>query len=83
MTRRNVLPTQRELDRQAISRKLHQEYIVKTFGAEYVAQKQQELCLACADRVKKQPLDDPCFGHLIPVTTKGEDCPYFRRWRCE
>lgn len=62
-----------------LNRKRHQDFILKTFGIELIEQKRRELCLRCTDRGHGLTEAIYCRGNLLPITTKGEDCPYFRK----
>lgn len=42
------------------------DYILLHFGKAHVQRKREQLCKAC--------LHEDCL--LLPITTKGEDCPY-------
>lgn len=47
--------------------------IEEKFGVELIEQKRQELCANCAEK----PKTDNC--NLYPITTNGNNCPYFRK----
>lgn len=44
------------------------EYIRAHFGMKFITEKLHQLCDRC--------INEPC--RLLPITTKGEDCPYFK-----
>lgn len=45
-----------------------QQEIIEKFGEEAIQEARKRLCSKCKE--------DSCF--LYPITTKGEDCPYFK-----
>lgn len=47
-----------------------QKIIIDRFGREIINEKRATLCKNCVDYRK------PCW--LLPLTSTGEDCPYFK-----
>lgn len=54
-------------DRMWADRELAQKKIREQYGMTTIKSKVAELCDNCEK--------NPC--HLLPITTQGEDCPYF------
>jgi len=59
--------------------KIHQE-IEERYGEEMLKQAVERLCYHCCKTTSYAPSDwRNVTCHMYPITTKGEDCPYYEK----
>lgn len=51
------------------------------FSDKEIAEAKDRLCKNCRGRDQEEyPLRIHCHYNLVPITSKGEDCPYYQYW---
>jgi len=60
-------------------RQITQSHIIQHFGQPALDHKKQELCTNCIWCIPNDFALALCKKLLIPITLKGEDCPYFKQ----